>query len=94
MARHVPPNAEDPVQVVDTGRPTRPSPRFSIVHESDVPWQEVRAQQHGDRRVAGREEPGAVSVDAAPEAALLGFDRWGEEAAEANQEVSRQGAYC
>ncbi len=47
MARHVPPNAEDPVQVVDTGRPTRPSPRFSIIHESDVPWQEVRAQQHG-----------------------------------------------
>ena len=56
MARHVPPNAEDPVQVVDTGRPTRPSPRFSIIHESDVPWQEVRAQQHGDRRVSVHEK--------------------------------------
>ena len=56
MARHVPPNAEDPVQVVDTGRPTRPSPRLSIVHESDVPWQEVRAQQHGDRRVSVHEK--------------------------------------
>ncbi len=56
MAGHPPPNAEEPVEVVDTGRPTRPAPRFSIVHESDVPWQEVRAQQHGDRRVSVHEK--------------------------------------
>ena len=56
MASSIPPNAEDPVEQVDTGRPRRPDPRFSIVHESEVPWTEVVAQQHGDRRVSVHEK--------------------------------------
>lgn len=56
MASYIPPNAEDPVEQVDTGRPRRPEPRFSIVHESEVPWTEVVAQQHGDRRVSVHEK--------------------------------------
>ncbi len=51
-----PPDAEEPVEVVDTGRPARSNPRFSIIHEADVPWTEVRAQQHGDRRVSVHEK--------------------------------------
>lgn len=29
-----------------------PEPELRIVHLDDVPWQEVKAQQHGDRRVS------------------------------------------
>jgi hypothetical protein len=29
-----------------------PDPELQIVHLDDVPWQEVKAQQHGDRRVS------------------------------------------
>jgi hypothetical protein len=31
-------------------------PRLAFVHESDVPWQEVLAQQHGERRVSVHEK--------------------------------------
>jgi len=31
---------------------TGPEPRCSITHVDDVSWQEVKAQQHGDRRVS------------------------------------------
>lgn len=56
MASFIPPNAEEPVHQVDTGRPRRANPRFSIVHESEVPWTEVVAQRHGDRRVSVHEK--------------------------------------
>lgn len=44
------------MEQVDTGRPRRTNPRFSIVHESEVPWTEVVAQQHGERRVSVHEK--------------------------------------
>ena len=56
MAPSLPPNAEDPVEVCDTGRPHKPDPRFSIVDEADVPWTEVIVQQHGERRVSVHEK--------------------------------------
>lgn len=31
-------------------------PRLAFTHIDDVPWQEVRAQQHGDRRVSVHEK--------------------------------------
>ena len=34
----------------------RPTPRLAFVHEAEVPWQEVLAQRHGDRRVSVHEK--------------------------------------
>ena len=34
----------------------RPAPRLAFVDEADVPWQEVLAQRHGDRRVSVHEK--------------------------------------
>src|SRR5205085_5519278 len=31
-------------------------PRLAVVHESEVPWQEVLAQRHGERRVSVHEK--------------------------------------
>jgi hypothetical protein len=38
-----------------TRMPSDP-PRLAFVHESDVPWQEVLAQRHGERRVSVHEK--------------------------------------
>jgi len=35
---------------------TRPEPRLAFVHQADVPWQEVLAQRHGERRVSVHEK--------------------------------------
>ena len=36
--------------------PKRDNPQVKFRHADDETWQEVRAQQHGDRRVAIREK--------------------------------------
>ena len=59
-------------------------PRLAFVHVDDVPWTEVVAQQHGDRRVSVREKflewtPERMAVFTPPPgvAGVLGRgDRW------------------
>jgi hypothetical protein len=41
---------------VEEHRDTPDGPRLAFVHLDDVPWQEVIAQQHGDRRVSVHEK--------------------------------------